>query len=164
MSTHLQIKNNSVGTSYLLWLGYCFGVAGLHRFYNRKFATGILWLCTFGLFGFGQFVDLVLIPGMVEDYNTKMRTRLGMSSLGVPVSQSAIAATVIQPTRDQLMIKLLKAASARGGQISVTQSVMDTGANFDEVEAILKEMLQNGYVRIDNHPVTGVVVYDFIEL
>ena len=41
---------------------------------------------------------------------------------------------------------------------------MDTGASFSEVEAVLKEMLKSGYVKIDNHPVTGVVVYEFIEL
>jgi hypothetical protein len=62
------------------------------------------------------------------------------------------------------MVKLLKAAHSRGGQISVTQGVLDTGASFAEVEATLKAMVQTGYVTVDNHPASGVVIYDFIEL
>jgi TM2 domain-containing membrane protein YozV len=45
------------------------GVCGVHRLYNRKPLSGILWLCTFGLFGIGQLIDLFLIPGMVEQTN-----------------------------------------------------------------------------------------------
>ena len=37
------------------------GVFGGHRFYVGKTGTGILWLCTFGLFTIGAIYDLVLI-------------------------------------------------------------------------------------------------------
>lgn len=37
------------------------GVWGVHRFYVGKIGTGLLFLFTFGLFGFGWVVDLVLI-------------------------------------------------------------------------------------------------------
>nr|MBA2747167.1 hypothetical protein [Tatlockia sp.] len=47
---------------------------------------------------------------------------------------------------------------------SVTQAVMDTEASFAEVETTLKEMLKTGYVAIDNHPDSGVVIYHFLEL
>src|SRR6476469_8602873 len=140
---------NDAGTSYVLWFGCFFGFAGLHRFYNRKPITGLLWLMTWGFFGVGQFVDLVLIPNMVDDHNIKARARLGLSPNGVPLMnqvemldrREAIAAPVPVPTRDQLMVKLVKSAAARGGQISVTQAVMDTGVGFAEVESLLKEML-----------------------
>ncbi|MCL1467321.1 NINE protein [Argonema galeatum A003/A1] len=154
---------NDVGTSYLLWLACLLQLHGLHRLYNRKFATGLLWLCTFGLFGIGQVIDLVLIPGMVEEHNTKVRAKLGYSPTGVPINQAAVL-RVVPPTRDQLMVKLVKAAAARGGKISVTQAVMDTGIGFADVEAVLKEMVKSGYVGIDNHPVSGVVMYDFLEI
>ena len=155
---------NKVSSAYILWLGGFLSLNGLHRLYNGKIATGLLWLCTFGLFGVGQLVDLLLIPNMVEDYNTKMKIKMGVSANGVPLNPSVVATSVIKPSKQQLMVLLLKAAEVRNGTLSVTQGVMDTGASFSEVEAVLKEMLKSGYVKIDNHPVTGVVVYEFIEL
>lgn len=155
---------NKVSSAYILWLGGFLSLNGLHRLYNGKIATGLLWLCTFGLFGVGQLVDLLLIPNMVKDYNTKMKIKMGVSANGVPLNPSVVATSVIKPSKQQLMVKLLKAAEVRNGTLSVTQGVMDTGASFSEVEAVLKEMLKSGYVKIDNHPVTGVVVYEFIEL
>ncbi|MBD2122498.1 NINE protein [Trichocoleus sp. FACHB-262] len=155
---------NKVGTSYLLWLGCLFGISGLHRLYNGKIVTGLFWMMTWGLFGVGQFIDLFLVPDMVEEHNLKYRARLGMSPTGVPLSQPAVAATVLKPSREQLMIRLLEAAAARGGKLSVTQGVMATGLGFAEVEAVLQEMVRTGYVGIDNDPVTGVITYDFKEL
>lgn len=155
---------NDVGTSYLLWIGCLLQLHGLHRFYNKKYGTGLLWLCTFGLFGIGQFVDLFLMPNMVNEHNLKEQARLGVSPHGVPLTQPAIALVETAPTREQLMLKLLKAASARGGKLTVTQAVLDTGANFTDVEATLKQLVKSGYVYIDNHPATGVVIYDFVEL
>jgi TM2 domain-containing membrane protein YozV len=59
----------STGIAYLLWLGCVFGICGLHRFYAGKMISGIIWLLTFGILGLGQLVDLILIPGMIEDAN-----------------------------------------------------------------------------------------------
>lgn len=59
----------SNGVAYLLWLCCCFGLCGLHRFYVGKPVSGLLWLFTIGLLGFGQLFDLLLIPGMIESAN-----------------------------------------------------------------------------------------------
>lgn len=161
-----QKPNTKVSSSYILWLCGFFGFNGLHRIYNGKIATGLLWLCTGGLIGVGQLIDLVLIPNMVDEHNTKLRAKLGMSDMGVPIYDPVIATSVINPrsSRQQLIVKLLKAADDRGGKLTVTQAVMDTGASFAEVEATLREMLKSEYVAIENHPDSGVVIYHFLEL
>lgn len=44
-------------------LALCFflGEFGIHRFYVGKIGSGILYLCTFGLFGFGWLIDFFTI-------------------------------------------------------------------------------------------------------
>jgi hypothetical protein len=79
-----------------------------------------------------------------------------------PVSRTASNPPPEQ--RDQLMVQLLKVAQSRGGSLSVTEGVAETGMSFTEVETTLKEMVKAGYVSVDNHPETGVILYKFLEL
>jgi TM2 domain-containing membrane protein YozV len=163
-------NNNSKDTqerllvSYILSAAWFVGLGGLHRLYNGKIGTGILWLLTGGVLGIGQFVDLFIIPNMVDEQQMRLRAKAGLSPLGVPLNQPAVAAQVYRSPQEKLTMELLKAAEKRGGQLTVTQAVMETGANFAEVEAVFKELLKSGYVKIDNDPDTGAVTYHFHEL
>lgn len=49
--------NKWVAFFFCLFLGYL----GIHRFYEGKVGTGILWLCTGGLCGIGWLIDLIII-------------------------------------------------------------------------------------------------------
>ncbi|NEQ23429.1 MAG: TM2 domain-containing protein [Microcoleus sp. SIO2G3] len=158
---------NDVKTSYLFWLFWLFGAGGIHRLYNRKIASGILYMVTWGFLGIGQIIDLVLIPEMVEEHNLRMQIKLGMSPKGAPLPQQAIALTQKNDepmTRDQMMMKLAHAALQHGGKLSVTQGVLAIEQSFSAVEATLKEMVKSGYVAVENHPETGVILYNFVEL
>lgn len=54
-----NVSEKSKTTDLLLCI--FLGTLGVHRFYEGKIGTGILWLCTLGLCGIGWVVDLVLI-------------------------------------------------------------------------------------------------------
>ena len=54
-SYHGGAKNKWV--ALLLWL--FLGFFGIHKFYEGKILLGIVYLCTFGLFGIGWFVDCI---------------------------------------------------------------------------------------------------------
>lgn len=62
-------KPRTVGTAYLLWFISGLGCMGLHRFYCRRYGSGVVWLFTAGLFLIGGIVDAFKIPGMVEEAN-----------------------------------------------------------------------------------------------
>lgn len=55
--------------AFLLW--FFLGWLSMHRFYLGKIGSGILYLITGQLFGIGWFIDLFLLSGMVDNYNTK---------------------------------------------------------------------------------------------
>ncbi|MGD1904595.1 MAG: TM2 domain-containing protein [Leptolyngbyaceae cyanobacterium] len=151
-------------TAYILWMGGFFGLFGLHRLYNGKIVSGLFWLFTFGGLFVGQFIDVFLLPGMTEEHQLKQRLRQGFGPNNTPIPHTAPAVTVVPPSTEEKRIQLLTAASKHQGQLSVTQAVMETGMGFEESEDLLKEMVSRGYVAVDNHPQTGVVVYRFDEL
>lgn len=62
---HGKLKDKRVS----LILCLLFGIFGAHRFYEGKIFTGLLYLCTCGLFGIGWLVDLIILlskPGFYE--------------------------------------------------------------------------------------------------
>jgi TM2 domain-containing membrane protein YozV len=160
---------NSKGTSYLLWLTIFIGFGGVHRLYNGKVLTGLLWLFSGGLFGIGQLIDLVLIPDMVDSHNLNRARRLGTTLYdpnlpAISRTVTTVEARSPQQRQEQLRVKLLKAAQKRDSRISVTQAVADTGADFSEVETLLLEMVKKGYASLANDPKSGAVLYTFPEL
>jgi len=65
----------STGISYLLWCLSFVGFCGIHRFYNGKWITGLIWFFTFGFLFIGQLIDLVLIPAMTARANHREHIR-----------------------------------------------------------------------------------------
>jgi TM2 domain-containing membrane protein YozV len=164
MNGENQERKDRLVFSYILSAGMLFGFGGLHRLYNGKIGTGILWLLTGGVFGVGQIVDLFLMSNMVDEREIQLRLKAGLSPLGVPMNDSVVASQAYRSPQEKLMMQFIDAAEQNGGRLTVTQGVKATGVSFAEVEAVLKEMLKSGYVKIDNDPMTGAVTYHFHEI
>lgn len=139
------------GIAYGLWAGWLFGFAGLHRFYLGKWGTGLIWLCTWGLLGVGQLYDLITMQTQVDEANLLQEAR-------------ALRRGDISGPRRSSQQRLLDAAIAEGGMLTVTQAAHVTGLDFEDAEALLRGMVTKGYVDVGNEPESGVVVYYFPEL
>lgn len=67
--------NMMTGTWCNKWVALCLcflvGWLGIHRFYEGKTFTGILYFCTFGLFGIGWFIDIIRIIMKPNPYRAK---------------------------------------------------------------------------------------------
>ncbi len=64
--TNVYVNGRRIDASYrsrLIALLLCvfLGEFGIHRFYAGKIGTGIIWLFTWGCFGIGYIVDLIMI-------------------------------------------------------------------------------------------------------
>lgn len=152
---------HSPGMTFVLWMACLLGLCGIHRFYLGKPVTGLLYLFTLGFFGIGQVIDLVRLRTMVDNADRKLAGR--REHLIATTERRALPLPARDPDED-LRLALTRAASTRGGQLSVTQAVMATGKDFRSVEGVLDEMARSGYVDIGNDSDSGVLVYRFAEL
>ena len=59
-----RLKNKWIS----LLLCICMGFLGGHKFYEGKIASGILYCCTFGLFGVGVFIDFLSLLNKPNPY------------------------------------------------------------------------------------------------
>ncbi|MEX0722744.1 MAG: TM2 domain-containing protein [Gracilimonas sp.] len=71
----LAFERKSKGRAYLFWFIGLFGILGLHRFYLGRIGTGIGWLLSGGLLGFGAIYDLLALSKMVDEQNTYNQLR-----------------------------------------------------------------------------------------
>ena len=168
----------SAGTAYILWIFGFFGIFGVHRFYLGKVGSGLLYLFTFGLFGFGQFIDLFLIPGMTRERNYYLLQKSTVESLSNIVNGSPVTlqqttenpspefpanshhASVAEPKPDP-MLTLLKAAAANNNVLSIGQAVIVTELPVEEVEKLLQKAIKQNLAHIDNDLQTGAIRYHF---
>ncbi|WP_233838423.1 TM2 domain-containing protein [Thermosynechococcus sichuanensis] len=135
------------------------GICGLQRFYVGQPMAGLLYLITLGFCGVGQFIDLFLIPSMVEQRNTYLQGRYLMT---LQISHlSAREETELNPTSTTPMQRLLQAAKEHGGVLSEAQVSLYTGFDAKQVKELLFEAERLGYAYVFNDPETGAVRYRF---
>jgi TM2 domain-containing membrane protein YozV len=62
----------------IAWILLIFlGLFGVHRMYMGKWISGIIYLCTLGLFGLGWLYDLWTLNGQVDDVNYDDNYQMG---------------------------------------------------------------------------------------
>lgn len=63
-----EVIRKRVDKTTALLLCIFFGYFGAHKFYEGRGALGVLYLFTFGLFGFGWLIDIFIIAGKSNPY------------------------------------------------------------------------------------------------
>lgn len=156
------------GTAYVLWaLGFFVPVCGVHRFYAGKPISGTFYLLTFGLFYVGQFIDVFLIPSMVEKRNRHLLEKSTNQALLTLVSQPSsqksaqLGQQVLDTKPEDSMLQLLKVASENNNTLSVAQAMISLGLPLEETEKLLVKAVKKNLAHIDNDPDSGAVRYYF---
>lgn len=136
----------NLALSYGLWCLSLVGFCGIHRIYNRKPLTGFLWLFTLGLCGIGQFIDLLLIPGMVEGVNRQ---------LGIPGGSGETL-----PSVDRQLLKLARHSGETGFTLNDALIDLDLPNEFNSVDLQkeIDKLLQVHLLDVGNDE-RGRVVY-----
>ncbi|MBI5494746.1 MAG: TM2 domain-containing protein [Deltaproteobacteria bacterium] len=146
--------------AWIFWALGGVGLGGLHRFYLGRPWSGLLYLCTWNLGGIGMVIDAISMDRLVEDANDQWRFRRQLRGEGhAPLELPAPA-----PHPGSLMHELLRAAATRNGAITLSEAVMDTGADYAAVDEELTALMRRGVAVVENHAETGVVIYRFPEL
>lgn len=138
------MKTNN-GTAYLLWCCSTFGLCGIHRFYLGKPVSGLIYLCTFGVFGLGQLLDLIFIPNIVEQKNLKEQ-------------QLITANTPPAIPSPRLDIMILKICREMGGA-TLSDCVIETESAPDEVKKTIYKLSVDGLLTVGNRDSDGAVIY-----
>ena len=170
----------SSGTAYVLWCACFFGGCGIHRFYLGKYGTGLLYFFTFGLFGIGQFIDLFLIPGMVERENKKEELQRGatvnINIQGVtaqteytssaqrhaaPAMPQKTSQTAAEPeTGKALEAKILKLARNFRGRLTPLELAANSSLSLEEADRALEDIVRRGYANMAVSD-SGNIMYEF---
>ena len=145
------------GVAYILW-AFCFmGVNGLQRLYSGKITSGLVYLCTFGFFGVGQFIDFFLVPRMVKERNIYLLHEATVESLN-----NAPKVTLVEEEKKiDPMLVLLRAAEKHNNVLSVGQAMLTTEFPIEVVQDLLNQAIKQGLAYVDNDDETGAMRYYF---
>ena len=145
----------SRGAAYLLWALCLFGVSGIHRFYLGRIGTGILWLCTWGLFGIGNIIDLFTIPRLVDAESAR--------GLAGAVQSRLPGAAETAGAMESIETVILRAAKAHGGVVTPAQIAVGGDYSLDDAKACLDDLVSRGHAELRVRR-SGGMVYVFPDL
>ncbi|MEE8441279.1 MAG: TM2 domain-containing protein [Spirochaetia bacterium] len=155
--------------SYLLWLASFFGAAGLHRLYLGKIGSGIVYLFTWGLFGFGTIYDGITMPDQVREANLRLRMR-GMlddefdedAELGYRRNRGLPDTGRSPRSTESPEHVILRVAKANHGLASPAEIALEGNLSTDAAREQLDSLVDKGIgeVRVRKN---GTLVYVFLD-
>lgn len=158
--------------AYILWCTCFVGLAGVHRLYSGKYLSGLVWLFTLGFLGIGQLIDLVLIPGMIEEKNltdkwldSRHTNRVGITPEVVIETANEIRPTFREPTTKVEISDIqtiFQLAKDNYGKVSLVDCVIATGKPASELRKALEYLCLEGFLIVDNHPEQGSLIYKLV--
>ena len=152
----------STGLAYFLWLISGFGVLGFHRFYLGKFGTGLLFMFTGGLGGFGSFYDLVTLPLQVREANLRNAYRDAIYDRSSNKQSDFKTTMRTEIRKDSLERVILKTAKNNQGIATPSEVAVESGLSIDQAKRALEKLVSNGHadIRVSKN---GNMVYFFQE-
>jgi TM2 domain-containing membrane protein YozV len=159
-------KENAI--AYLMWAPCIVGVCGIHRFYLGKHLSGVVWLCTFGLCGIGQIVDLLLIPSMVSERNL-IAHALSEDIRNDAIRQATIVMASIQESRGGLLVgqapnqsdaeQVLLQILSSGESLTFGKLCVLSGLKAIYVKNELDHLARLGIVSLSNSAPDNIALY-----
>lgn len=164
------MRNTKV--AYILWCTGFVGLAGAHRFYSGKYLSGLVWLFTLGFLGIGQLIDLVLIPGMIEEKNLQDKWFHSRHNNDIAITPELVINTAneIRPTFREPTAKvelsdiqtIFQLAKDNHGKVSLVDCVIATGKPASELRKALEYLCLEGFLAVDNHPDKDLLIYKLV--
>ena len=140
---------------------------GFHRFYLGKIPTGILWMCTVGLFGFGAFFDFFTLPGQVREANIRRAIiegaggRFGNNQQNwrnVSDGQSRIVRE-----KESVERTILRIAKENKGILSASEVALAANISIEDAKKDLDALVSKGFAELRVRK-TGALVYTIPDL
>ena len=163
----------SVFIAYLLWVLSGFGMLGFHRFYLGKFPTGLLWMCSFGLFFMGAIYDFFTLPRQVKEANLRkelfdqIRRQFSGQTSASPAgnrgwhyakdAEFRIVGEKEAPKERPEQV-ILKLARENKGILTVSEVALGADIPMEEAKKLLEAMVTKGFAELRVRR-TGTLVY-----
>lgn len=134
---------------FLCGAGLFSPLAGLHRFYLDKPLSGMLYLLTWGFFGIGTVLDLIRMPGLVDQKNLEFLFNKGMR-FNFPSKQK-----LSSPER-----AILRCANDNNGVVTVPMVSLASGISMANAKFELDRLYKEGFCGKDVD-IEGNEIFEF---
>jgi len=136
---------------FLCALSFISPLAGLHRFYLGKTASGFFYLITWGFLGIGSIIDLIRMPTLVEEANLR----------ALLLQNPQILQQKINPSTAEQQI--LRVAEISNGTVTAQMVAMKSGLSLLNAKNELEHLKNSGFCTKDVAE-DGAEIYTFVGL